>query len=501
MKKSIFVIFLLISIISCKTDDNVFLEENQTQYFKKLNKKEIEKNEKLSKFLYSFKSKQKNLFGKEVKNDYYDFYINTDFCIEIYNGSKVSYTFQIYEDSSSDIIQNIVMIDEGNEEYNAYLVSYDLSEVEKDMLTQQKDFSLQDKVKFSWIDGSKVSDDIFSKNVYSSMCYEYTWVYESGHTCASGLHSIEDGAICNYWGTTEMATSGGYVPQLIPVECFSGGGYSTSGTFVNTTPGTSGPIPHGGSYGGGTTVVTTCIECFVLELDDEDEDDCNTSKDDLKKVFPNMSDSNAELLAYLINEKGADFGIDSKEDLWHFLSQTGHETGGFTTLNVTESTYWTTASKLAATYSKFTMDSTEAATNPNRYYAPDYLQNSSGVANIAMCCNHGNGDVESGDGYKYRGRGIIQLTWKGNYSAFKDWYNSQYEDQIDPVGDPDIISSNDTLGIISGMWYYKTKIVDNITIDSTTTVKKVTKKINSALKHLTDRENKFEKAKDSINCL
>lgn len=231
------------------------------------------------------------------------------------------------------------------------------------------------------------------------------------------------------------------------------------------------------------------------------EEDCDTSKEDLKKVFPNISDSDAELLASVINDKGIDFGIDSDEDLWHFLSQAGHETGGFNTLNVTESTYWTTASKLANTYKKFTIDSTLAANNSNKYYAPDYLRNSSGVANVAMCCKYGNGDLASGDGYKYRGRGLFQLTWKDNYSAFKTWYNNKYNPDIDPVTSPNIIATNDTLAILSGLWYYKTRVVDKITIDSTTTVSKVTKPINQAKKGLKDRKQRFQKAKDSINCL
>ncbi len=256
---------------------------------------------------------------------------------------------------------------------------------------------------------------------------------------------------------------------------------------------------------GGKIYDTATKKCNCPEGKKEDDngncvDDCDTSKEDLKKVFPNMSDSKAETLAKIINDKGRDFGIDSNEDLWHFLAQAGHETGGFNKLSVTESTYWTTASKLAKTYKKFTMDSIKAKNDKNLYYAPDYLKNSSDVANIAMCCRYGNGNVASGHGYRYRGRGIFQLTWKDNYKAFKTWYNNKYDPDIDPVSNPDIIASNDTLAVLSGMWYYKTRVVDKITISSSTTVKAVTKPINSATKGLSDRKKKFQKAKDSINC-
>ncbi len=227
-------------------------------------------------------------------------------------------------------------------------------------------------------------------------------------------------------------------------------------------------------------------------------DDCDTSKEDLKKIFPNASDSNLATLAAVINEKGKDFGINTKEKLQHFLAQVGHETGGLNTLNVTESTYWTTASSLTSTYTKFTMDSAQASTNAKLYYAPDYLRNSSGVANIAMCCRMGNGNVASGDGYKYRGRGMLQLTGEKNYTAFKTWYNNKYDPDKDFVTNPNLVSSNDTIAILSAFWYYKRYVLNGDTFDNPT-VTKITRIINGrALKGLKAR---FQKAKDSINCI
>ena len=231
------------------------------------------------------------------------------------------------------------------------------------------------------------------------------------------------------------------------------------------------------------------------------DEDCDTKADDLKKVFKDINDNTAKLLANIINKKGSDFGINTKEDLWHFLAQAGHETGGFGNLNVSENTTWTTASKLAETYSRFTMDSTKARSNKNLFYAPHYLRNPSGVANVAMCCKFGNGDASSGDGYKYRGRGIFQLTWKDNYKDFKNWYNSKYNPDIDPVSNPNIISSNDTLAILSGLWYYKVRVDDKINVDSTTTVDDVTLKINAKKKGLKDRKERFKTIKDLIKCI
>jgi putative chitinase len=49
------------------------------------------------------------------------------------------------------------------------------------------------------------------------------------------------------------------------------------------------------------------------------------------------------------------------------------------------------------------------------------------------------------------------------------------------------------------MWFYKKKVLDNVIIDSTTTVKKITRKVNGGKNGLPHRKQIFNKAKDSIN--
>jgi len=214
-------------------------------------------------------------------------------------------------------------------------------------------------------------------------------------------------------------------------------------------------------------------------------------------MFPNSSDSRMEFLAYMINTYGKDFGINTKEKLRHFLAQTGHETGGFNTLNVTENLNYSTASLLPKNYSIFTMDT---VANPTKKYAGYFINNPQGLANVAMCCKNGNGDSTSGDGWKYRGRGIMQLTWKSNYQSFKTWFNNKYDPDRDFAGNPDLVSLIDTFAILSGLWYYKTRVIDKITIDSNVLVKAVTKKINGGDNGLTDRQKRYDSAKAKIIC-
>ncbi|WP_430410990.1 glycoside hydrolase family 19 protein [Kordia sp.] len=230
------------------------------------------------------------------------------------------------------------------------------------------------------------------------------------------------------------------------------------------------------------------------------DDDCDTSKEDLKKVFPNMSDADAKLLAKLINEKGTDFGIDTKEKLWHFLAQAGHETGGFNNgIGREESLHYTTKSRLIKVFTS-SFSNTDSITR--RIPDSTYLGNSSKVANYVYADKLGNGNEASGEGYKYRGRGIFQLTGKYNYNKFKTWYNDKYDPDKDFVTNPELLKSNDTMAVLSAMWYYKKRVLDKITIDSTTTVKKITKKINGrGLAGIKDRRKRFKKAKDSITCI
>lgn len=230
------------------------------------------------------------------------------------------------------------------------------------------------------------------------------------------------------------------------------------------------------------------------------DDDCDTSKEDLQKVFPSMSDDDAKLLAKLINEKGTDFGIDSQEKLWHFLAQAGHESGGFNNgVTKEESLHYTTKSRLIVVFTSYF---SETDSINKRIPNSTYLANSLKLGNYVYADRLGNGNEASGDGYKYRGRGIFQLTGKYNYDQFKTWYNNKYNPDKDFVTSPGLLKSNDTISILSAMWFYKTRVLDKITIDSTTTVRKVTRKINgNALAGIDDRKEKFIKAKDSITCI
>jgi putative chitinase len=327
---------------------------------------------------------------------------------------------------------------------------------------------------------------------------------------------ITDGCWCdgNLVGSHDCSGSGSST-GIITI----GGGNNYGNSFSNEVRHPCEGSGSGGATGGSgsCTNVGTCeaplqfnqdceckpleeIENNVVAVNPAKDGDCDTSKEDLKKIFPNASDTDMQTLASVINEYGKDLGVNTKEELQHFLSQAGHETGGFNQgIGAEESLYYTTSSRLKSVYKNYFWQ-TETDTL-NKRNPDDYLNNSSKVANYVYADRMGNGNEASEDGYKYRGRGVFQLTGKTNYSAFKDWYNGKYDPDKDFVTNPEILKNNDTIAIISALWFYKKNVLDKISLDSTTTVKTVTKKVNGGLNGLSDRKEIFQKAKDSITCI
>ena len=115
------------------------------------------------------------------------------------------------------------------------------------------------------------------------------------------------------------------------------------------------------------------------------------------------------------------FSIDSPLRLAHFLSQCAHESGNFKA--VTENLNYGAAG-LRSIFGKYFKDDVSAKA---------YERKPEKIANKVYASRMGNGDEASGDGWKFRGRGYIQLTGKDNYSQF------------DKVVEDDILANHDLI--------------------------------------------------------
>lgn len=173
-----------------------------------------------------------------------------------------------------------------------------------------------------------------------------------------------------------------------------------------------------------------------------------------------------------IHSVGEKFNINTPLRLAHFLAQTGHESGNFT---ITKENLSYSADRLQVIFKKyFTPES-----------AAEYARKPEKIANIVYANRMGNGNQASGEGYKFRGRGFIQLTGKDNYTAF----DKTVEDDI--LANPDLISTKYPL--LSAAWFWNKNDLNTIADGGTTdeVVAKITKRVNGGIIGLPDRIKHF----------
>jgi len=133
-------------------------------------------------------------------------------------------------------------------------------------------------------------------------------------------------------------------------------------------------------------------------------------------------------------------GITDPKEIAEFCAQCAHESGGFRRL-VENLNY--SAEGLARTWPKrFAL----ADKSPNDT-AVKIARNPELIGNYAYAHRMGNGSPETGDGWKYRGRGIIQITGKNNYQAAQDAIGIQC------VDNPDMISGIDCAARVA-VWFW-----------------------------------------------
>ena len=131
------------------------------------------------------------------------------------------------------------------------------------------------------------------------------------------------------------------------------------------------------------------------------------------------------------------YEINTKERVASFIAQTAHESGNYTTLK--ENLNYSAAG-LTKTWNK--RFPTEAAAMP-------YNRNPEKIANKVYADRLGNGNEASGEGWKYRGRGVIQLTGKDNYTAFAKSINKTLDETVTYL-------ETKEGAIESACWFWKT---------------------------------------------
>lgn len=170
-------------------------------------------------------------------------------------------------------------------------------------------------------------------------------------------------------------------------------------------------------------------------------------------------------------------GIDTPMRIAHFLAQVLHESGR---LSVVQENLNYSAERLLRVFPRHFRDIEQARA---------YAHQPERIANRVYGGRMGNGNEASGDGYRYRGRGFIQLTGKHNYQGFADW------SEEDVVANPDLVSGE--LAALSAVYFWTTRKLNAMAdVDDLTAI---TRRVNGGLNGLEDRVQLLDQAMAWLN--
>ena len=188
----------------------------------------------------------------------------------------------------------------------------------------------------------------------------------------------------------------------------------------------------------------------------------------LKKIYPNAVVGIFEVLEVELNKE-----TWSDENKQMFLAQCAHESGYFRRFSENLNYSLEGLLKVFPKYFKYGFrEPYEYRNKPQR------------IANVVYANRMGNGDEKSGDGWKYRGRGLIQITGKNNYTkCLNDLGRTEPEYLETPEG-----------AVRSAIWFWKTNLLYN-----EVNMNVITRRINGGFNGLEDRIQQLKKIKAIVN--
>jgi len=199
------------------------------------------------------------------------------------------------------------------------------------------------------------------------------------------------------------------------------------------------------------------------------------SLEQLVKVNENKNTEDCKYYIDALNNILPQHQIDTAIRLSHFFAQIVHESGN---LHYKEENLNYSAQGLRGVFPKYF---------PDDDTANKYARKPENIANRVYANRMGNRDEGSGDGWKYRGRGMIQLTGHDNYKACGEAL------KLDLLGSPDLLCQDPKVIVSSACWYWTSRGLNALADKDD--ILNITKKINGGTNGLEDREKKLAVAK------
>ena len=174
-------------------------------------------------------------------------------------------------------------------------------------------------------------------------------------------------------------------------------------------------------------------------------------------------------------------GIQTDNQLAMFIAQCAHESAGFQKFQ--ENLNYS-SDGLRKTFPKYFPGTTSQKYGYIKNKAGVIVQKAdqAGIANIVYAKRMGNGPAVSGDGWKYRGRGVVQLTGKDNYTRFQKWLGDS-----EILSNPDKILSSAKLIVLTGVFFWDVNKLQGIS-----DFVLLTKRVNGGTIGLEDRTREYK---------
>lgn len=196
------------------------------------------------------------------------------------------------------------------------------------------------------------------------------------------------------------------------------------------------------------------------------------SAEQLKEFFHKTKGSVVDSFVDALNAAMDKFEINNLQRIAMFLAQVGHESGG---LNFVKENLNYSAESLMKVFPKYFRD-----VDPN-----DYARQPEKIANRVYANRMGNGDEDSGDGFKFRGRGLIQLTGHDNYAKFANDMGMDIDAAVEYL-------ETHEGAAMSAAWFWNSRNLNDVA--DAGDILKSTKLINGGTIGLEDRKAHYEHA-------